>query len=234
MRCAVVEAIIAEQLSASIFQDFYISASDKLNLRELTEVLSRLDKGHPRKANIIRYQIATAFENPQTQNSIILCTVDNVDRLLRPWLTESTVRERLKHDLAEFFRDALDLWKRLRRDTVHATAQANVTSDQWELDDARQQYDTVKIDEHYGFPGAALASTSPSAVLFPQIWIGNHVLFHGHALFPSQSAVIAANLEVERSKISNSSIRRRRRSSVMVPTPNQVILENEASKSSKH
>lgn len=168
MRCALAEAIIAEQLSTYIFQDFYVSASDEPNLRELTEALSRLDDRNPRKASTARYQIAMAFEDLQRQNSIIIRAVENFKRSLSPWMPESTAQESLRRDLTDFFKDGLDLWQRLRRASKHVTASVNVTSDQWDLEDARQQYDTVKVDENYKIQGAALESSLPTAVLFPQ------------------------------------------------------------------
>ena len=43
-------------------------------------------------------------------------------------------------------------------------------------------------------PGSATL-IGPLAILFPQVLVGDEVLFHGFALFPTQTAVIAASLE---------------------------------------
>ena len=233
MRCATAETLIAEQLSTHVFQDFYISASDEPNLGGLTELLSRLDKKHARKASIARYQIATALEDQQKRDAMISRTVETVRRSLSSWTAEDAP-ERLRHDLTSFFREASELWQRLRQGAEHAMASASVTSDQWHLDDARQQYDTVQVDEKYRLRGPAWESTLPIAVLFPKIWIGNEILFHGYALFPSQSAVIAAIVEKSQKDMSNGGVKRRtEKSNGTVLAPDRTVSEDKASNTSK-
>ena len=240
MRCALAESVIANQLTTNIFQDFYIVGSISTKLHGLAEVLSTLDEQGPRKASIARYQIATALEDSQVRNQIILHTVEIVERSLLPWLPQNTdkktsAQESLRHDLTELFKDAVDLWQRLRRAPEHCTASADLISDEWAPEDARQLYDTIKTDEKYRVQGAALETNLPVAVLFPQIWKGSQVIFHGHALFPSQSAFIMASLENTKASMSNGSVRRRRPSSSgTVHAPGPIIPEDKASNTSRH
>ena len=236
MRCAFAEAAIAEQLSNYIFQDFYVSASDMADLRGLTEVLTLLDKRQPRKASIARCQITMALDDSREQKFIISRAVETVYRLLSPWIPDSRIRNRLGLDLTNLFRDAMDLWRQLQRDNQHAIATLDVTSDQWYvLEDTREQYDKVTVEEQYKSQKAALESTAPIAVLFPQIWIGGEIIFNGYALFPSQSAVIAASLENRKKNVSRDSIKRRRQSgNGTLYAPDQSTSEKGASNTSKH
>lgn len=216
MRCALAEAIIARNLSTYIFQDFYIETSECPKIRELTEILSHLDTKDTRKASIARHQVASALEHPRNKETVISEAVRSITKLLMP---DSTIDQHagfkdLGRSLTELFREALKIWQRLRRAPEHIIASVDVMSDEWDIDDAQDWYDTVSIHEaKKQVQGPALEPNFPIAVLFPQIWIGDTLLFHGHALFPSQGAVVAASLEIQKSSSLDSSVRRRRRSS---------------------
>ena len=236
MRCALAEAIIAEQLSTYVFQDFYVPSSGVADLRELTKVLLWLDERSPLRASIARCQIAMAFDDPRDKEAIIGRITQSVCHSLTPWIHDSKVQESFSRDLMTLFRNAMNLWQQLQRTSEHAIATVDVAVNTWNaLEDAREEYDKVAIEEHHEYHGAASESTTPTAALFPQIWIGEDVLFPGYALYHTQPAVIAANLENKKGSLSGNSIRRRRKSGNRTwPAPDHSASESRVSNTSRH
>ena len=236
MRSALAEAIIASQLCNNIFKDFHIPASNAIDFDGLARILLRLDEKHPRKASIVRCQIAMALDDHQDNEASIGRATEGVCRLLGPCMPDGAVQEQFSKDLTAFFRDAMGLWKRVQRASEHVIATASVMFDQWDASlDAREQYDRVVVEDRYKAHEAGLGSATPIAILFPQIWIGKRDLFHGFALFPSQTAVIAANIENKNKNSSGGSSNRRRQSvNGARHGPEQSPLGSLASNTSRH
>jgi len=213
IRCAVAEAVIAQTLARKVFLDFYLPESSRAELSALIRALAWLREEHPRQATIARCQIATACNEHSGKGQIPTLAAEEVCTILNPWISDNTARERLAGDLTNLFREAMDLWQNLQRAEEPATTVVDVGDANWlEEEDARSEYNKVAVGEEHRPQGTTSGLLGPLAVLFPQIWIGSQLVYHGFALFHTQSAVIAASLERSQRNSRNTNTNRRRMS----------------------
>ncbi|KAH6874959.1 hypothetical protein B0T10DRAFT_610502 [Thelonectria olida] len=239
MRCAFAEAVIAQQLVASIFRDQYLVDDDtQVHLSGLFQSLEWLDKVHPASATVIRCQIAKISEDSGKMQELPTQAANAVREVLRPWLRGDIQREReLTEALRLVFYDALVLWKDLQRTSQRAEAFIELDGPIWDpMADSKPDYDAVPREDGQSEQHPSYAMIHPIAVLFPKIYVGvddecdasddeggdEDVLFHGYALFHTQAAVMAASKEWTQSQPYQRPIRRRtsehgRRASVLAP-----------------
>ena len=221
MRCAAAEAVISEELARRIFRDFYLTNKLGVSQSSLINAVCLLDTTNKKEASVIRCQFAKASQGPNEvdTDAISYRAAENVCEALSCWLDDKAIKEKLENDLQAIFAEAIKIWLPLQRIRERAWPDTATNPEYW-VDRQRPEYDMVKLEEEHRKkqqPPSRLIK--PLAVLFPQIVIGSDCIFHGFALLPTQSAVIAAALEVEANgqQMSSSGSPRLRR--VSVPTP---------------
>ncbi|KAK7426726.1 hypothetical protein QQZ08_006762 [Neonectria magnoliae] len=233
IRCALVEAVIAQELSVSIFQDVYlVDDATQARLSGLFQALEWLDQTHPLPATIIRCQIAKISDGSRKVKEVPGQAAEAVRSVLGPWLRDDLAQEDLFIEaLQDIFSEALQLWQSLQRTRQRAQAVVDLDPMIWDpKDDARRDYDgETREEDNMSQQQTAIDAfvTGPIAVLFPKIYMGddgqeyasesgedNELLFHGFALFSTQGAAVAASKEgaVPR-KLRRSSTNFKRRSS---------------------
>ncbi|KAK7414465.1 hypothetical protein QQX98_006651 [Neonectria punicea] len=233
IRCALVEAVVAQELSVSIFQDVYlVDDATQARLSGLFQALEWLDQTHPLHATIIRCQIAKISDGSRKVKEVPGQAAEAVRSVLGPWLRDDRSQEDLFMEaLQDIFSEALQLWQRLQRTRQRAQAVVDLDPRIWDpKDDSRRDYDgEMREEDNMSQQQMAMDAfaTGPIAVLFPKIYMGDdgqeyasesgeddEPLFHGFALFCTQGAAMAASKEgVVPRKLRRSSTNFKRRSS---------------------
>jgi hypothetical protein len=195
MRCAIAEAVVADELATAIFRDFYAGKETEAKLGGLRSALGWPSKEHQDEAAIIRCQLAKVCGEPRKVHAVAAQAAHDVCTALRWWLND-TAQGPFAEGLRGIFVEAMGIWQHLQRTRQGAEAAMDRAFHNWmEQTDARPQYGSIARSE----PNAQQQPTSgpmdPLAVLFPQIWVGENLIFHGFALFPTQTAVVAAAQE---------------------------------------
>jgi len=207
MRCAFAEAVIARQLATHVFRDFCLpEEAGGVELGRLSKALTSLNG---REAEVIRCQLARASHKREDAETVSTRAAESVCSILNDWLGDDEARRRrFKVDLVSLFSEAVVLWRHLQRTGKHTEAVVDLAGD-WCEEDARTEYDgIILVEEHRSQQTNSLVTGPPVAVLFPQI-LSDDLLFPGYALFPTQSAVIAAFQEGGSQQNPNATHRRR-------------------------
>lgn len=195
-RCAVAEAVIAQELKRHVFRDYFVPEDPRaLELREFTKALPWLNEKHPREATIIRCQLARACYKREGVIAVSRRAAGAVRAILFAWLDGENAEQQLKANLESFFSDAVELWRGIQRTRRHVHASVDLADEWIEIEDSRLQYDSIALGEGHHAQKINSQVTGPIAVLFPRVLIEDVLHFHGYALFPTQSAVIAAAQE---------------------------------------
>ena len=205
MRCALAEALVAKELARCIFTDLHVSdsVSDVL-VDGLTKVLKWLDSSHPLEATVTRCQLARALAESSGVEHCAPKAAERVCATLEPWFGGDDRRRLFAADLAERFGAAMALWLPLQRAEQRVRAETDLACKDWFYE--RPKYDVITPGENaHGDSGVGGSSINnhghdagpefPLAVLFPHIYVGETILFHGLGLFAYQPAVAAARLE---------------------------------------
>lgn len=206
MRCAFAEALIAQELVTHVFRDFCLpEEAGGVELGRLNKALTLLEG---REATVIRCQLARASHKRDEPETVSTRAAESVCNGLNDWLGDDKApRQQFKDDLVSLFSEAVELWRRLQRTGKHIEAVVDLTVD-WYEGDARPEYDGITLGEEHRSQQSNSMVTGPVVVLFPQIY-SDGLLFDGRALFPTQSAVIAALQERGNQQNSNATHRRR-------------------------
>ncbi|KAK3326622.1 hypothetical protein B0H66DRAFT_600727 [Apodospora peruviana] len=208
MRCALAEAVIAETLSAHIFQPdaCLIGIPGGGELRGLVQAIEWLTKNHPMQATIVRCQLVKVCEEFDTESVAAARATNVVCEILKPWLGGD--EEQFASELTARFSEAVRLWLKIQSTRTFANTITTLEDETWLVEeDARARYDDG--EPQGDDPRASMMSEyfdpRPVAVLFPQICArkglsedqggGGNLIYHGHALFPTQPAVIIAGKE---------------------------------------
>ncbi|KAK3346324.1 hypothetical protein B0T25DRAFT_276602 [Lasiosphaeria hispida] len=204
MRAALAEAVIAQELSESIFKEYYnLNRFIGIETGILVNAIAALAKTHPVQALIVRAQLTKACNSSSDVAKIPARAAESVGTVLGGWVGEDAPRrQRLLEELEVLFSDAMTLWQPLQRARKRITTRIALSADLWdEEEDKRDAYDSASDDAH-SIEGGGMTSTilGPMAILFPQILAGNECLFHGNALFHTQHAVLAAARENSKSQ----------------------------------
>lgn len=196
MRCALAEAVTAQELSRTIFTELYISDdAPGVQIDGLTKALAWLDVGHPHEAAITRCQLARAFGKSSGVDLLPAQAAERVGITLGPWLGDDQ-RRHFAADLEGWFSAAMTMWRPLQRVKELVEVGSNPANENWFYDeDRRSEYDITATGKEHGAPTHEAASEIPLAVLFPHIYTKKVTLFHGLALFAAQPAVEAAKQE---------------------------------------
>jgi hypothetical protein len=205
LRCAFAEAVISQELLNNVFVDFYFPSDIKSSpeSNKLIQVLDWLSRVEPRRASICRSQIATVCcQNENMRSKIISEATQRVLTTLNPWIIDN--REQLSNELIELFTEAVELWQPLQRADRHIVVK---NDGDWIDEDTWQEYDDMSLlPNHQSNP--PIHDYEPMVILFPRIFTGSFLIFHGYALYPTQAAIIAAKLECSQAG-PNSGLRRR-------------------------
>jgi hypothetical protein len=194
IRCAVAEAVVAQELAKNIFRDFYVGDKEvETELSDLRKALTWLNKEHQQEAAIIRCQLVHVCNKSSKVNVVATQVAQDVCAALCCWLND-TAREQFMEGLKGIFVDALRIWQHLQRTLQGAMAVMDPNS--WiEQADARPEYD-IPLESGQNSQQQPISELiDPLAILFPQVLVGKEVLFHGFALFHTQTAVTVASLE---------------------------------------
>jgi len=197
MRCAAAEAVISEELARRIFRDFYVAENLGTLEGPIIDAVNLLNTSNKSEGSVIRCQFAKASQGPNVVKVVSQKATRNVCKFLGCWLEDRAQKAKLENDLQAIFTEAIEMWLPLQRIREGAWSYTATEAEHW-FNRHRQEYDAVKLEEeHLKKQQPPSRLTKPLAVLFPKIVIGNVCIFHGFALLPTQSAVIAAELEVE-------------------------------------
>lgn len=209
MRCALAEAKIAETLSTDVFQDTFLG--DSLAGEDLAPLLTAMRKlrngRHTMQATIIKWQLVKVCQESDTAREVASKASQSVCQILGPWLGDPKMRaSAFAQELDRLFSEAVVLWQTIQRTRTHAKVVMSLEEELWNYTvDSYREYDEIQRPEQdpqssitLGLPG-----TGPVAVLFPQIRADNDpsdqsdddLIYPGYALFPTQSAFIAARAE---------------------------------------
>lgn len=117
IRCALVEAIIAQELSNCIFQDFYVPRNvDSTEGTTFRNVLTKFMETHTHQATAIRCQMAKIFAESSCIDETASQAVENVCGILNTWLHDDTTKsDCFKEDLTALFSELVHLWMELQR-----------------------------------------------------------------------------------------------------------------------
>lgn len=221
MRCAFAEAVVARELCRSIFTDLYPSDSATQSLCEgLARIFSWLDSSHPEEAVVTRCQLARAMAKSCDPKQCATRSAEKVCMTLGSWLGDKDRRRQFAADLGAQFEKAIDLWLPLQRADQHVRADTDLNSSEWLYsEDKRARYDAVTEEEETPKDSDIIPAPVhdhpvdfPLVVLFPRIFVGDDILFHGFSLFADQRAVIAAKVEQKKQLRSGSRASNRRNS----------------------
>lgn len=214
MRCAIAEALVAAELTESLFVDLYapppetpaaaVSGPGALARAVLDWLASsRLQT----EATVVRCQLAQALVSLRGGDYAKRYANEAAGRIcavLSPWLPEGDGRMRFEADLATKLEDAVELWTPLQRADKLVRAKADIASRDWLFDDRNESYDHAgpPAEGTDGSRGGGHADQPmhgdaefPLAILFPSVYVGEEMLFPGKCVFPSQGAVASAKLE---------------------------------------
>ena len=211
IRCAMAEAVISQELSRTIFQQFYVTDDDSgVQLDGIIRALSWLNKKHPQEALVVRCQLARALNQSSEVRQRPTQSAQKVGATLSPWLGGNQIEQFVK-DLQDQFTEAMALWQPLQQAIHRVEARTDLSAELWYWDDRRPQYDEVASGAD---PAQTLEDEAhPIAVLFPQIYTkGPDPLFHGYALFSTQPVYKVAVQErrsLRSSRTDSASYRRR-------------------------
>jgi hypothetical protein len=218
MRCAITEAVISQKLASNIFRDFYTWDKEaETELSGLRKGLSWLGKEHPKEATIMRCQLAKACNKSCNVEAVATQVAQDICAALRSWLNDDTARRQFAERLKEIFVEAIRIWQHLQKTRQGAMAAMDLTSESWiEETDARPEYNSMALgSEQNSQQRPTSQDIDPLAILFPQIYAGDELLFHGFALFPTQTAVIVASQECNGQRSLRRTTAHRRRTSDM-------------------
>jgi hypothetical protein len=222
IRCAIAEAIVAQELAEKIFRDFYVGDKETENeLSDFRKVLTFLSKEYPKEATIIRCQLVKVCNEPSKVDALATQAAQEVCGALCYWLNDDSAQGQFVEGLRGIFVDAIGIWQHLQRTVQGAVVVMDLTPDSWiEETDTRPEYDSVTLRSEQNSPQQPVSELAgPQAVLFPQVWAGEELLFHGFALFSTQTAVIAARVERNSQQSLRKTITQRRRLSNMDRRP---------------
>lgn len=199
MRVALAEAIITQELSGNIFQEFHnLKTLTGIEQDTLAKVVDTLAKTYPLQATIVRCQLTKVCSSSSDRAAIPALAAERVATVLGAWFGEGgsePQRQPFLEKLATIFSDAMDLWERLQRSPQKITTRTNVFDDSWFDDDKRDAYDDANDGTRLEDGRATSTIVIPMAILFPRILADHEDLFHGYALFHTQPAVVAAARE---------------------------------------
>ena len=204
MRAALTEAVIAQELSESIFKEYY-------NLNQFTGIgndivvntIAALAKTHPLHAAIVRAQLTKACNSSSDVAKIPARAAESVSTILGGWIGEENQpqRQQLLEELEVLFSDAMRLWQPLQRALQRIATRMDLSAEYWdEEEDKRNAYDDENDDAPSGEGGMTSTISGPMAILFPQVLADGKYLLYGNALFHTQYAVLAAARENARSQ----------------------------------
>lgn len=198
IRCALAEAIIAQELSKHIFQDLYFPGeAARVEVSGLMKALTWLNRTHPHEATIVRCQLAKACAHSTDADGIPAQATESVNTILNCWLNDDTARQQqFVTELMSLFSEAMKIWKDLQRSGKRVEARMEIIDGNWfEEEHGRHEYDSVVAGEQRRSEQTTSGLIGPLAVLFPKILADGRLLFRGYALFPTQAVVMTASQE---------------------------------------
>ena len=150
LRAAVVEALIAKDISEEIFQDPQIFLSrDTIVL----PISPELDKLNEQQEAILRSLMTTLVSraNPKWKNPRIEKIEENILETVSPLLTAAQERERFRTGLRKILSDAFDLWVRAQQNKGKVHVLSKFTDDDDDDDDDDYDYsgrDAGRKEDH--------------------------------------------------------------------------------------
>jgi len=197
---ATAEKIIASKVHTNIFQQYYLPESSAVR-EGIDEVLDKLYEANHRGEAIFRLRLLSAYKPEEEQRhvtSTVKTTVEEVVNILGPLLFTQNAREGFQSGLSELLQEAAKLWRHVQRNEERGFAEIE-QNQEWDI---YEDYDTAM---RLSAEQEALIPDPPDAImpLFPQVSIGDDVVFQGCALWSSQSTVVAANMEYNQSNSRN-------------------------------
>jgi hypothetical protein len=196
LRTAAAEKIIADRMSAKIFQQYYLPESTAAR-REIDEILRRLYADSHRSEAIFRLRLLSAYkaEERSRVKLIIDTAVDEIVKPLEPLLFGT--RDSFAIELGKLFREAAELWRPLQRSAEKGRVVNVVGEPEPEQDwdwDAHEDYDTalsLPPDE----PVRIHEEPEALSCLFPQVIVGHSAVCEGYALWSNQTAYVLGSIE---------------------------------------
>lgn len=214
---ATAERIIGDALCTEIFRQYYLPHST--TGRELiNEISSQLDKKGSFKAAVFRLQLLAAYETDEELfvPHLIEKTTVKVVKILAPLLCAPGSLQTFQSALRKLFEEAVKLWRDVQRSASKSwvtndpdSRHYNNDQDNWEQN---EYYDTA-VGLTSGQQSQIPDDDEPLIPLFPQISMGNDVVYPGCALWSDQNVVVAASVEFSQTSRSTMQARMIRRDS---------------------
>jgi len=199
LRMATAERIIGDKLSTEIFRQFYLPHSTT-GTELINEITNHLDKRSSFKAAVFRLQLLAAYEVEEELfvAHLVEKTTVKVVKILEPLLCAPGSLQDFHSALRKLFQEAVKLWQSVQRSASKSwvtndpeSRHYNNDQDNWEQN---EDYDTavgLTNEQKSQIP----EDDEPLIPLFPQVSMGNDVIYPGCALWSDQNAVVSASIE---------------------------------------
>jgi hypothetical protein len=110
IRCAIAEAVVAQELAGNIFRDFYVGDKEaETELSGLRKALTWLSKEHQTEAAIIRCQLVRVCNESSRVDTVATRAAQDVCAALCHWLDDDTARGLFVEGLRGIFVEAIGI-----------------------------------------------------------------------------------------------------------------------------
>lgn len=188
MRCAVAEAVIADILARQIFVPFYLPQGKKDAAAALLDLFG--DDKHLQsvyRCQVLRSATRDKEEARRVEDEIVRRASSEVKTTLHP-LVVASKQASFFAAVPPFFRKAVELWSEVQRSRNFIFAERpDVTEVQ-----PPGKYADYDAQGRAAAAAAAAAEQSIAADLFPPVATREDLIFHGMALWSTQTAGAAA------------------------------------------
>lgn len=185
--------------------------------RGATAVLNFLERVDVSKQNIVRAQLIAAqdpingrigdlstFDEELSHSTAMTCY-----NAVLPLIGDASHGVPFFTGLCAVFDDAIRLWRPLQRNTVRVMSNAD-PDESWRW---YKVFDVVPDSINASIDPTRSVAKRPILPLFPEVVVGDDIIFPGIALLSQQPAVVIAIIEKDKAAMGNSSFVRQRRMS---------------------
>jgi hypothetical protein len=221
MRCALAEFTISKALVDHIFLDMYCPLDAELQ-RAISYILATLEED-TRRERLVRCQLLAVFKgNVETFSRAFTLAQLDIHAMLDPLLPAGSIRDKFHGQVDELLKEAIAIWEPLQTSKDRVSAELSLGLEELGPEDRYGNYDTTS-DASIAQDCLSIQE-EPIVPLFPQIRMGDKILYPAMALWSNQAAVAEAirfGRALGQSKPAHASLRRR-----MSVTPAARVLSS--------
>lgn len=218
MRCALAEFMISKALVEHIFVDVLVPQDAHLQ-KAIADVCSSLELACSEREGFVRCQLLCGFEETEDIRLLAInVAIGDVSATLDFLLPSGPTRQEFIAKLKDLFQEAMALWEPFRKSKQRISVE-------WRL----EEQDLKPEEDFYADYGGQqnVAETKPIIPLFPEVIVGDTVVFPAKVLWSSQLAVVQAAAELEQGARNGRAeglarTMHRRRHSVKAPAQTQL------------